>query len=58
MEANHIVFPISDVITEFLEEDSVSLIVCIEVHIECVDLSGSPVVDYDYRASDLSSFAG
>lgn len=45
-ETDHIVFPVSDVIAEFLKENGVAEVVGIEVHVEGIDETGAMVVDY------------
>ena len=50
LEPNHVVLPVSNMITKFVEEYGIAEIIGIEVHIESVNEAGAMVV-YDYRTA-------
>ena len=56
-EADHVVFPIPDVVADFLPQYRVPLVVRIEVHVECINVACTMVVDDDRAASGSVCFA-
>lgn len=56
-ESNHIMLPITDVISKLLPENSIPFIVSIEVEVESVYNASSVVIDYDGRTNSSVGFA-
>ena len=50
LESDHIMFPVANVISNFLSKNRRTLIVRVEVHIECVDIPTSVIVHDDCGA--------
>lgn len=50
LEPNHIVFPVADVVANLLAKNSVPLVESIEVHIVCVHVTSTMVID-DHRTA-------
>lgn len=48
--ANHVVLPVSHVITNLLTEDGIPLIVRVEVHVVGIDIARTLVIHNDCRA--------
>lgn len=53
LEANHVMLPVPNVIPDFLTENRWALVVCVKIHIECVNVATSVVVD-DNCGADCS----
>lgn len=52
-EANHVMFPVANMVSDSLTENRRPIIVCIKIHINCVNVTGTVIVD-NYRGADSS----
>lgn len=50
-KTNHVVFPVSNMISKFLAQHCVALVVGVEIHVECINEARAVVV-HDYGAGD------
>ena len=56
-EPNHIMFPVPDMITDFLPQYPGSLVVRIEIHVERINVTCAMIVDYDSAAGGSRGLA-
>lgn len=57
LKSNHVVLPISNVISDFLEKIGWALIISVKVYVECINLAAAMIINDDSSANSSGRLA-